>query len=154
VEGGAAAQHEFTTPEPPHPTGRRGEQPEASSRPTGFAPIGTVLTTAPDRFPEPSPAALERDSDGVSDQSSTSGRLTEKRTGKRATAASEAQRAARRGRPAAEPSATPQLDAAVETISSKLGDWHHRKSNKTQARHMMDEYGATEQAVAEALHQA
>lgn len=49
---------------------------------------------------------------------------------------------------------TPQLDVAVESVTSKLGDWRHLRSNLTQARHLLAEFGVSEQELAEILHQA
>jgi hypothetical protein len=49
---------------------------------------------------------------------------------------------------------TPQLDTTIDYLSGKLGDWPHRRSNRTQARNLLQEYGVPEPLMAELLHQA
>jgi len=51
-------------------------------------------------------------------------------------------------------SATPELDVAVEEASEKLRDWHHLRSNLTQARHLMVQNGLEQSELAQVIYEA
>lgn len=141
--GGDASEEELP------PRILRDETPEVG-RPTpsnGFAAIAHVLENRP---------SVDRgsDSDGVSELESISVLPeSEPLATDHSDGADEISRPLRTSRLAAK-SETPQLDAAVDNISSKAGDWKHRRSNLTQARNMVEQYGISEQMVAEILHQS
>jgi len=60
--------------------------------------------------------------------------------------------AANSGAPPVAP--TPQqLDAAIEEVSQSLGDWYHRKSNKSQAHNILQESGLSEGALTQLAYE-
>src|SRR5204862_6964621 len=57
------------------------------------------------------------------------------------------------GRPR-EVSVTPELDVAVEAASEKLRDWHHLRSNLTQARHLLVQNDLEQSELAQVIFEA
>lgn len=136
-----------------HPTGERAARGQ-SQRLTGFTPVGAIVSPEGSGIQNGSPALPERDVRGNSAQRSmdvppdTDPPVSGDPEGAGAVSSARTNRRQRAG------SLTPELDAAVETISTQLGDWRHLPSNRSQAHNMMAQYDASEQEVAEALFQA